>query len=214
MRNIDTRFVIGLLLILGGGLLLLQTLDILQGTAANVFWLIVVGAGGALFTYYFIANPSQWWAAIPGITLLGLTVVNLLRLFAPQAENIYGGAIFLGGIGLSFIIVYLVSRSNWWAVIPGGVLITLGLVDLLDELSLSGFDTGGIFFLGLGFTFLLLAVLPTPEGRMTWALYPALPLLLLGAFVGLGGNQLWNYLWPGLVILAGVYFLVNALRRT
>ena len=35
---------------------------------------------------------------------------------------------FLGTIGLSFWVIYLTRRDFWWAVIPGGALMTLALV--------------------------------------------------------------------------------------
>ena len=33
----------------------------------------------------------------------------------------WGGALFLGSIGLAFWVIYFVRRDFWWAVIPGGV---------------------------------------------------------------------------------------------
>jgi len=212
-KKIDTRLAMGILLILFGGLYLLLNLGILTGTAANIFWTVLLGAGGAYFLALFLSRKAQWWAAIPGVTLLGLALSELLDFVLPEVAATFDGLIVLGSIGLSFWVVYFTHRRHWWAVIPGGVLVTLGVIDLADEVLTIGMDTGGLLFVGMGLTFLVVYFLPTPIGRMRWALYPAVPLLVFGAFVAFGDTAMWSYLWPFLVIGFGLYFLWTAVRR-
>jgi len=100
-------------------------------------------------------------------------------------------------------------RDFWWAVIPGGTLVTLAVVAALGEV-IPGEAVGGIFFLGLAATFGLVYLLPTPQGRMKWAWVPALVLGIMGLLliVTLGG---WiNILWPIALILVGGYVLYRA----
>ena len=84
-------------------------------------------------------------------------------------------------VGLSFFCVYLVDRTNWWAIIPAGVMVTIGIVSSVDQAYESKIGTG-FFFLGVGITFALLPLLPSPAGKMGWAWIPALALAALGAF--------------------------------
>jgi hypothetical protein len=112
-------------------------------------------------------------------------------------------------IGLAFWIVYFTNREYWWAVIPGGTLVTLGLVAGATSIW-GGVELGGLFFVGLGLTFLLVAVLPTPQGQMKWAYIPAVVLLAMGALIWLAATSLLQYLWPLALIAAGGYLLWRA----
>ena len=70
-----------------------------------------------------------------------------------------------------------------------------------------------MLFLGLGLTFLILSFLRTGQGRIKWAIYPAIILLAFGIVLSFTGTPLWNYVWPALIIVAGLYFLLTAFFR-
>ena len=212
MRRFEVRVIGGILLIAAGILFLLQNLGIF--TVGAYLWPFIFGAGGLVFLYVFLTSrangstePAEaWWAVIPGFVLLSLAAMMALDQFAPQIGETWGGALFLGGIGLAFWVVYFTGRERWWAVIPGGVLLTNALVAGLSSV-LGGIEMGGVFFLGLGLTFALLSFLPTPEGRMKWALIPAGVLLVMGLLITAAATAIFNYLWPAALILVGLYLL-------
>ena len=208
MKLLENRALWGALLIIAGGLFMLQNLDLIP-SAWGMIWGIFFGLAGGVFLYIFLSDRTQWWPVIPGITLLGLMVLIVADQFFPRFENIWGGSIFLGGIALSFWIVYLVNRETWWAIIPAGVLSTLAAVAVLDEFM---DDAGWIFFIGLGLTFILVGVLPTSHGQMTWAFIPGGILLLLGLFTATPLYSAINYIWPVALILLGGYFVVRNFR--
>ncbi|MHB0870736.1 MAG: hypothetical protein ACYC5J_14985 [Chloroflexota bacterium] len=210
MRRIDARTLFGILLVLSGLLLLLQNLGILS-VAWGVFWAVIFIAGGLAFLGVFMERPANWWALIPGFTLLALGVLIVLDTTVPWVARSWGGSLFLGGIGLSFWLIFLVSPRNWWAIIPGGVLVTLAVVAGLSPL-VPGPASGGVFFLGLGLTFALVYLLGQTRDRMSWALIPAAILLLLGALTTASAVMVFAYVWPTLIILAGVYLVYRALR--
>jgi hypothetical protein len=202
MRRIDYRIIIGLVLVVGGALALLDQLGILKG-ATNFFWAAVLGAGAVLFLVWFFSDSGRWWAAIPGFGLAGLAISNLL----PDRAG-WGGLAFLGGLGVGFWAIYLARRRQWWAIIPGGILITLGIISVLNTVY-SAVDTGGILLIGLGLTFLLVGLL----ARMRWAYIPAAALFLIGFFIGVPFAGTFQYVWAGLILLAGVILLISALRK-
>jgi hypothetical protein len=216
MRWIGSRVLWGALLILGGILYLLQNLNILH--VGDLFWAIVLLLIGAFFLVTFINDRVNWWALIPGIILVVLGLLVVLNLILPFT-NFWTGPLFLAGIGLAFWAVYLNNRAFWWAIIPGGVLFTLALVAGLSG-SVPGMETGGIFFLGLGVTFGLLAILPTGEGPQTrslrWAFIPAIVMVIMGLLIAASSVSLINYIWPALLILGGIYLVYLTLnsRRT
>lgn len=205
MKKLSNRVIWGLILIVLGVMFLLQQLN-LVGDPFESAILILMGAGGAAFLFTYFQDRKQWWAAIPGMALLGIAFAGLESLwnFLPGGE--WGGAVFLGSLGAAFWLVYLRGQVEWWAIIPGGVLVTLALVAGLEPLAVDG---GAVFFLGLAGTFGLVAVLPPAAEQTQWAWIPAGVLAVLGLTIlpGLSG-VLVNY-WPVALILVGVYVIVK-----
>jgi hypothetical protein len=208
MKKFDLRILWGGLLILAGCLFLLQEMNLIP-SAWDIVWAVLFGVTGCVFLFAFLTDRTHWWPLIPGIGLLSLAVLMLVEEFLPGTD--WAGAIFLGGIGISFWVVYALNHENWWAVIPGGVLVTLAFVAGFD--SYLGDDVGGgIFMLGLGLTFGLVGLLPTTQGRMNWAFIPAAVLLILGLFLITPLMPLFSYIWPVALILLGAFFIVRNLR--
>jgi hypothetical protein len=204
MKRLDWRIIIGSVFILGGVVALLEKLGVIpQGI--NIFWGMVWTAAALAFLYVFVTNMrTQWWTAIPGFTLLGMG----LAAFLPNESGLEGLA-FLGGIGLAFWAVYLANRASWWAIIPGGVMVTLGLTAFAADKLGTVLDSGGVFFLGLGLTFLLVGLL----AKQNWAYIPATVLFILGVAIGLQFQSVLDFVWIGLLFLAGIVMVVFSLRR-
>ena len=74
---------------------------------------------------------------------------------------------------------------------------------------LGGFETGGLFFIGMGLTFGLVGIVPTPDGRMSWAFIPAVILLVMGLLVAAAATSLINYAWPLVIIVIGLFLLLR-----
>jgi hypothetical protein len=202
MKRFDFRFIIGAGLVLLGGLMLLEKFGVLHG-ASSLFWGAALWVAAAYFFYVFIQSPQgRWWAIIPAMALLGMGGSAIL----PLVFSGWGGGMFLGSLGVAFLIVYFTDHSRWWGIIPGGVLLTLAAITVVDESAKFGsLGSGSLFFLGLGLTFLLVALLPNPVGKMQWAYIPAVVLLLMGAFLGSAVTAgLADYIWPVALIVAGL----------
>ena len=210
MKRVDRSLLLGLGLAGAGILLLLQNLGIF-GSLENTFWALAFSAGGVGFLAALVRNPARWWTAIPGCALLGISALIALDELAPTFARDWGGALVLGMLGLGFWLVYLVCRACWWAIIPGGVLFTLALVVGLSQ-TMAGEEAGWVFFLGLSATFGLLYLLPSTEGRITWAIYPAAVLLVMAVLVMAAMVEVVNLLWPAALIVAGVYMMYRTFR--
>lgn len=164
MKRFDSRIIIGLLLIVGGGLALAQTMGYLENVS-DYFWGIAFAMAGLAFLSLMFSNSNNWWSAFPGFTLLALGTLILL----PKPLEDIGGGIFLGGIALSFWYVYFTDRNGrWWAIIPGGVLTALSLLVIVSEY----FEeySGAIVLGGIGLTFLVVYL--TERNERWWALIP------------------------------------------
>ncbi len=200
MKRFDYRLIIGGALVLGGILMLLDRTGVLRG-ATSFFWAGILAIGAGYFLWRFFSQPSEWWTAIPGFALAGMAASTLTEALG------WGGFAFLLALGVGFFAVYLSGRERWWAIIPGGVLVTLGVTSALTE-TFNVVDTGGVFFVGLGLTFLLVALL----ARMKWAYIPAAVLLMLGFFLGTPFQGIMEYAWIAILLIAGGIMVFSAVR--
>ena len=204
MNRLSFRVWVGAGLIVLGALMLLERFGIFRG-ATSILWGLILMAGGAWFLYRFGTHTgSEWWAAIPGCALVGIGMEALL----PSVLHNWGGFFFLSALGVGFFCVYLSGRERWWAIIPGGLFITLAFIAVMDSVFGVG-ESGGFLFLGLGLTFLLLAVLAS----LQWAWIPGVVLLVLGFVIGTPFAGATNYVWPVALILGGLLLIVQFLRR-
>lgn len=210
MRIWRSRTVWGILLVVMGTLFLLESLRIL---ALGGAWAVLFIAAGLTFGYTFVESRHNWWAAIPGMTLLSIgTLIGIDAVF-PRLGDLIGGSIVLGGLALSFWIIYFTTRfEQWWAIIPGGVLLSLA-VGLAAEPIIEADIFPAIFMLGMALTFALVYLLPTANERMVWALFPAGALGIVGLILLSATTQLAGFLWPVVLIVAGAYILLKNLRR-
>jgi len=205
----------GVLILLGLGFLLqnlgvFDVFGLIPESLWTIFWMGAFGSAGALFLVGLWLSRDNWWMAIPGFILLGLSGTILVDEILGLS---FGGSLFLGSISLAFVTVYVMNREHWWAIIPGGVLATLATVAGLGEVS--GWETGGIFFFGLATTFALVALSPaTDRGKMTWAWIPAGVLFALAVVTTASMEGLINILWPLVLVAVGGALLYRNYLRT
>jgi hypothetical protein len=221
MRGQSSRLVWSAVLIGMGILMLLNNLNLLPFgmKSENWFWVVMFGLGGAGFLTVFLSRPAQqWWAVIPSFTLLGLAF--LVGDFLPAGArdlSWIGAVVFLGMIGLSFLVIMLVRPEQWWAIFPAGSLLSVSGVIAVSELykgtENSGFAAASVLFLGLALTFFLVFLRPLDGTRMVWALWPASILGLIGLMLMLGFASLINYVWALALIAAGGAMLIRGMRR-
>ncbi len=210
-KRVNPAVLIGVLLILAGLLSLLSNFNILRFEQSWV-WALLFAIAGLMFLGLFIGDRTLWWALIPAFVLLGLAGTTLLSSLPFRESGEWAGGFFLGMMGLGFGAIYLVRREQWWAIIPGGALITLGIMTVLTPL-VSNAASAGILFLGMAVTFGLVYFAPTPHGRMTWAIFPAIVLLLMSLAIGVFSTQYANLIWPAALVIAGIFLLVRAFVR-
>ena len=232
MKSANTSIIAGIALMAAGVLLLLDLLGILDSAA--IVWPLIFAAAGTAFVVLFVRSRDNWWAAIPGSVFLGLAAVILVtQLWAGPAAYWAGALLFLF-MGAGFGAVYVRERSNWWALIPCGVMLTLALVVALPP-AWEGMPVAAVLFLGLAATCVVLALVPVmPEprpgqpaafashqgdaapARMKWPLIPAAVLAMLGLIFAVQASALLTaseYFVPVLLVLAGVALLVYAYRH-
>lgn len=212
MKNQNSwRVLVGVILVLVGALALVQTLTGWEIT--GIFWGLLFAAAGGGFLYVLSQDRSRWWAAIPGIVLLGIGATIALDTIAPNASSWIGGLLVLGGISTAFFAVYALSPLNWWALIPAGVMATLALVSVLDNIH--NFDSGWVFLAGMAATFAMVALLPerTTGRKLTWAWYPAVALAVIALIVLVSSFEITSIVWAVLLIGGGLLLVWRAMKK-
>ena len=149
------------------------------------------------------------WAVIPA-TIFGLLALGLV--LANRADGELVSALVVFAISTPFFFIYFTQEKHWWAIIPAGILCSIGVTALISAVS-PAFDHSNVknalFLLGFAATFSVVylrrSVQPTD-----WAKYPAivfgfLALLSLFEHTGIDGG-------PLVVIGIGVIVLVSSLR--
>jgi hypothetical protein len=206
-RKLDPRAAFGLVLVLIGALFLLQTLGLYRNVG-NLMVSLVFLAGAAACVLVVLGDRRQWWALFPAFVLgfVGFEIgfSRLLRLVGGE------GSLFLGGLGLCFLVIYAIRRDHWWPVIPGGVLLTLGAL-AGPHWYLNWMNPGALFFFGLAVTFAAVYGLAGARPQDSWAL------IVVAATAGLGllilGGAILKFLIPLVLVGAGVYLLLRPSRN-
>jgi hypothetical protein len=129
------------------------------------------------FLVVYFRDRTQWWPLVPSYVLLlialmvGLIEFNLLK-------DAWMATFVLGGIGLPFLIVYLLNRKNWWALIPAYTMVVIGLmVGLIDAGILRDTIIPAYVFLSIAIPFFLVYA---NDSSQWWPLIP-------GGIMGLMG---------------------------
>lgn len=207
MKPINWRIPLGLVLVVLGVLAFLQSFGfiIVRGDPWAVVFAIIFVLLGLVFLYALISDHSNWWAAIPGLTLLGLGAMVGLGQF-PGIPELVLPVIFMGCIAASFWVVFLMNRRFWWAIIPAG---TLTSVAVLIAVSENGVLGASLLFLGMAVTFGLVALVDVNGQRMSWPWIPAAALAAIGCLVAIGGGGVPAIFWAVLLILAGAFLVLR-----
>lgn len=158
----------GLLLIGGGVLAIAGQLGYIENLSPTL-WIFVFAMISLLgFISYAMSGWTQWGWLFPTGVFGGLAAVIALATNNVDSAAV-SSPLFLGLL-IPFAVAYFTDRTrNWWALIPGGVMLFLLLTTLLVD-SAGGEWVGAMFLLLIGATFLFVYL---NNRTRTWALLVA-----------------------------------------
>ena len=209
MERRQTSLIWGIGLLVVGALLLLRNLDVIPDTGEFLPAVLFI-VGGAVFGWLYISNRDQWWWIIPSGALLGIGLLIGLTGLSRAAGGRWGGSIFLACLAASFLVVFATHRDLWWALIPGGVLLTTAIVAGLP--SDAGELSGAVMMFGMAATFALVALLDAGQQRFRWALIPAGILGVLGVVILLEAATWSNIVIAIVMVAAGLFLIYRGIR--
>jgi TM2 domain-containing membrane protein YozV len=187
------------------GLLALIELNVLDGVFLPAY---VLPAIALPFIVVYLRDRAQWWALIPAYVLIAVAALVLLSetAFLPDA---FEATFVLTAIALPFLVVYLRNRSQWWPLIPAYVLLSIGVMTLLEELGiLSDFLVPAYVMFVIAIPFFVVYI----RNPSRW--WPLIPGGIMAA-IGLSFLMVeaFQYVFPALVILVGLWILIRSFTR-
>ena len=155
-------------------------------------------------------NTKLMLPIVGGILLIAAGVIFLLNnlgVFQIRWEKLIGPLFALGG--LVFLLVFIINTNDWWALIPGFVLIGIGTIIFMGQSFSPVLDrVGGTIFLAfLGLPFILIFI-THPEHW--WGLIPGGVLLTLAADNLVSIKSMWSgaIFFFGLAITFGLIYIL------
>lgn len=213
MQKQNTRAWFGIALIAVGLLFLLDELSIFYIREEMIVSIIFAIAGLALLSAY--NTDKLTWKLVLGLIALFIGFVTFVESTRIISHDYLGGLI-LWVLAAGFLAVYAKNKKNWWGIIPGGILLTTGLMVMLEE-AFWGFRyySHVVFFIGVALTFGYLYKIRDAENRLEWAKWPA------GVGLGIAGISFLNeffynfeeFVAPLALILVGVFLITRSFYR-
>ncbi len=186
MKRSWSTMVIGLVLVLMGGLFLLQNIGWLPEIGLQIWSGIFLGAGLVFLIMFLVTGMRQWGWLFPASIMAGLAAVILITetRFGGARSGELAGATFMASVSLPFWLVFLFDmQKNRWALIPGWVTAVLtGIILMANQVQ--GEILGAAVLLSVALPFLVVYLL---DKQRTWALIPAGILFALGLISFLAG---------------------------
>ncbi len=155
-----------------------------------------------------------------GRLIWGVALIAMGAFFLAQQLGLFGTvqlpfwAFAFGLLGLIFLATFVADRRQWWALIPGCILlgVALLLVNSQNEL-IPAQQAGALFLLSIGLPFLLIYL---TDRRMWWALIPAGVLTVLALITFMIGRELSGQVVAAILLfgMAAVFALVRFATRT
>lgn len=158
------RLIPGWILLALAGIIFLSTLP--GGDPRFSAAVLFAGLGAAFLHIFLLRRTEFWWALIPAGFMWVLGGVIALSSYITRVESL--GALLFGGIGLVFFAIYAVGdRRQWWALMPGSILLLFGFFVLTWDQS-SGERRGDL----LQWWPLILIALGVVVGLRSWRRQP------------------------------------------
>ena len=179
--------------LVGLGVFVLVLNSGLFGVLPSFIWMLLLFACGMAY-WMWSEQRFVFWQRLLGFGLIGV--------FSIVTSDDFAGTAALGFPALGFGLVYARDRRQWWAVIPCGILASIGLLVAFEEL-FPRWDALPILFLGFAATFTTLYL----RGGKRWSLFPAIVFIIVTVLVNDPGGSTPGWFLPFLLISSGFAML-------
>jgi hypothetical protein len=143
----------GMLLSIGGALALAQQMGYVDQLSPQMVMYSFLAVSLVALVMYALSKWKEWGWLFPAGIFGGLAVTTTMAI--NNADSAAVGSPLFFGLLIPFIAASLTDHArNWWALIPGGVMLFLALTTLLVD-SAGGEWIGSMFLFLIGLSFLV-----------------------------------------------------------
>jgi hypothetical protein len=199
----------GLLLIIGGGVALAQQLGYMNQLPDSAWMWVFALISLVGLVSYITSGFKEWGWLFPAGIFGGLAVT--VALATNNVNNAAVGSPIFFGLLIPFAAAYLTDRTrNWWALIPGGIMLFLTMVTLLVD-NVGGEWIGSLFLFLIGLSFFIVYL---NNRSRTWALLVAyiLGVLSIAPAMASGGGDTAAYFGSVFLLAIALPFFVVYFR--
>src|SRR6266498_3624681 len=201
----------GILLIGAGALALAGQLGYIERSSPWLWIAVFVMISLAALVSYALSGWKQWGWLFPAGVFAGLAVT--VALASSNIDSAIVASPIFFGLVIPFAAAYLKDRSrNWWALIPGGVMVFLALTTLLVNSTKGDEWVGALFLFMIALSFLMVYL---NNRTRLWALLVAYinAVLGIGPLMATGGRDA-AYYGPIFLLAVALAFYVVYFRST
>jgi hypothetical protein len=127
------------------GLIAIATSGILHDEGIAVYVLLAIACP---FVAAYVLKRAPRWVLIPAYALTAVGGVVLLAESLGASDNLITAYVMFA-VAAPFFFVYARNRSQWWPLIPGGILGAIGIGFLLAENFLAIVGAAGLIGIGV-----------------------------------------------------------------
>ena len=191
----------------------------------QLFATLIIAATGVPFLVLYLLDRSRRWAIVTAAIIAVLACLPLVNALMESHSVELGGLAFFALISLCFFSLLLFSRKNWWAIIPGGIMASLGVAVLVEILvphqHQPSYIVQGkllwdpliwVLFLCFAAPFAVLWLMRKtyPTG---WAIYPAAGWLALAVLSFIEGPRFADFWLATMLLVTGIVLLAALIVR-
>ncbi len=155
-----------------------------------------------------------------GRLIWGVALIAIGAFFLAQQLGFFGAvqlpfwALAFGLLGLIFLGTFVTDRQQWWALIPGCILLGVALLIVNGQNEIiPAQQAGALFLFSIGLPFLLIYL---ADRRLWWALIPGGVLTVIALITFMIGRELSGQAIAAIMLfgLAAVFALVRFVTRS
>lgn len=188
-------------LIVLGGLLLLESLNLVPDFSEQV-WAVILGVACLFFIgVYVYAGKENWGWLFPIFITGGLAAAAVLSL--TEINPLWIGALFMAFVSVPFWVIFLFNtKENWWALIPGWATAVITFVILISE-QWTGETIGALVMWSIALPFFLVFL---RNREHWWALIPGFIMAGLGIVVLMASGRSGEIIGAFVLLLIALPF--------
>ncbi len=180
-KNIQDSFLfwktgfVGVVLILSGVFFLLMNFQVIpeSGDLNNRVLGVIFFITGLVFTFFQGGGRGLFWFLIPAGVAFTLAIITLI-VGIDMLFTFLNLGFFCLGLSITFLLIFLLRKTEWWALLPSGAL--AGLCAWIVTATLQppvGFHPP-VFTFFVGLSFLAIFAFSVQKAKMRWALLTGL----------------------------------------